>query len=754
METGNFLPKLEGGGGNEQDEKEKQFEVWMGKSITEVREDLMNTEAATGKKMSLVEKQEALDRVGYIKSFKEAVRKSGVKIGSPEWSKLVEELRIWSGYQEKKPGVEITPKPINDSDLVDHPEETKEVPREEISQRELIQDSDQQIQKELDRIIRSIGPGPNRDALVRDLISRKGSSVGNDVYNNLVGALGGSEVRQQERLKIPTEPTEYKRFIRQRVREIIRKTENENDLSFNSIERTLKSELVSEMGFDPSRGGVGLELYPKELGTRLAETKNEIELEIKARVNLRGLQIKENKYKDYGDKNAALASYIRDMKGAEGGGANPSVVATETYRWLKTVDSLNDLEGATTEKIDKAFLILLALGETKSVFSNPDVADFARFRAGEKNIYDPEYDPNMKEEALNLIAQKYGEDARDLAYQLFQAYKEEGNYNKKHYLFVLYKFSEARKDAAKINVFIGSRRLYIAGQEEPGGDNNTNKTHKDEIDHLALSPLRVEAKIGVDPNGKDITRTDVYFERALGGRFLQETELVNPSWVKNTPEMKAFSGIKAGDKARAAIIGIGTLGMESDKSGAVSKAESYLSDLRRNGQELVASKVISQAELDEQMFSEAKNVLFELSIDNPINIDDLSTQSRDKVKFLLASKLPNLLVIFGKIVAAPSFRIINNNGDFSYLRNKVESLRRRTFDEFEKGSNRGGITYSPDDEKLVEREKNSLKVLALPSIPGEGLERRTTNIPLKVVQRVTSPVDRIRKALGFKKNLF
>jgi len=750
METGNFLPKLEADkgvdGGKEQDEREKQFEMWMGESITEVREDLMNTEAATGKKISLEEKQKALDEAGYIKSFKEAVRKSGVKIGSPEWSKLVEELRIWSGYQEKKSEV--------DSDLGDHPEEKKETPQEEGQQREPFQDNDQQVQQELDRILRNIGPGPNRDALVRDLIGKKGSSVGNDVYNNMVGALSGSEVRQQERLKIPTEPTEYKRFIRQRVREIIRKTENENDLSFNSIERTLKSELVSEMGFDPTRGGVGLELYPRELGARLVEIKNEIEVEIKARANLRGLQIKENKYKDYGDKNAALASYIRDMKGAEGGGANPSVVATETYRWLKTVDSLDDPKGATTEKIDKAFLILLALGEKDRAFSDPELADFARFRAGEKNIYDPEYDPNMKEEALSLLSQKYGEDAMDLAYQLFQAYKEEGNYNKKHYLFVLYRFSEAREDAAKTNNFIGSRRLYIAGQEEQGGEGGTNKTHKDEIKHLALSPLKVEAKIGVNTGGKDITRPNVYFERALRGRFLQETDLVNPSWVKNTPEVKAFSGIKVGDKARAAIIGIGTLGVESDKAGATSKAESYLSELRKSGQELVASKIISQAEIDEQMFSEAKNVLFELSIDNPINIDDLSTQSRDKVKFLLASKLPSLLVIFGKIVAAPDFRIIKNNENFSYLRNKIEKLRKSTFDEFEKGSNRGGMTYLPDDEKIVEREKNSLKALVLPNNPGEGLERRTTNIPLKVVQRVTSPIDSVRKALGLKKNLF
>lgn len=98
-------PKDQGGADEqkkreEREKKEKQFERWMGPGITKAREEMLNMEAATGKRIPIKERQERLDALDYAKAFVEAVRKSGLKVGSPEWKSLTDELRVWSGYQD------------------------------------------------------------------------------------------------------------------------------------------------------------------------------------------------------------------------------------------------------------------------------------------------------------------------------------------------------------------------------------------------------------------------------------------------------------------------------------------------------------------------------------------------------------------------------------------------------------------------------------------------------------------------------
>ncbi len=610
--------------------------------------------------------------------------------------------------QEVLRNVKIKPK-----DLV---EEETELPKVET----VVNEED--LAKENLKLYMSMPAGEDKKELLKIWLTQN-PKVDPETLRNILAAMGEKEVRPAKAEVIPNDPIKYRKFMRERVIKVI-KDAGEQNLTLDAVTIRLTTIITSEVGFDPTRVG-GINIFPDSL----AESVEEVKKEINARANLRLLQIRENGYKGQ-DKKLAVKRYISDMTGSESSAGTQSVVARETYAWLKNLDKLGD-PSITTAKVDASLSILLRLGEDNPDFT--DVPEFARFRVGDKNVYDPKYSSSTREEAFSLIATRYGADAKDLALQLFQAYKEEGNYNKNHYLYTHFKFAEARVNAVDAKTFIGSQRLYTIGQQEIVAGHIA--TYADEIPRLARSPLRAQAKVGVGPDGKDIKRVDVYLRRAIDGSFLQTTALDNEELVNKTPDQETFGEIKTAEKVKDAITNIGSLGKDSDRSNAeISKAEGFMGELRINGQELVDNHVITQEELDEEMLSAAKDVLFELTVLNPNNTNDLSRQKRTKARFLLPSTLPELLITFGEV--AGDYRIISNINDFSELGRRIEQLRKITLAELTKGSDQGGMTYVKGDDDLVEIEKKSLKALGLPKRPGEGLDRQSTEFLLRGFQRV------------------
>jgi hypothetical protein len=592
------------------------------------------------------------------------------------------------------------------------------------------------IEQQLDRYLK-MNAGPNRDALIRELMTRQ--DINDDLFDRMTHALSGGETKRAEALVIPKEPIEYKKFMRTRIRKIIEDASSEH-LSLEGVLGNLKNGVTAEMGFDPSRVG-GINLFPRELGNTI---EVEIKEEIRARVNLRSLELKEDEYKG-ADKNAMLLKYINDSKGSETNQANPSFVAFETYQWLKNIDSLDDPEGTTTAKVDKAMSLLLKLGQDDPRFYSAEEADFVGFG----NIYDPKYDQNRKKEALGLVARECGEDARNLSLQLFKAFKEEGNYNKDHYLFVLFQFADARKNAALGGNPIGSRRVYMV--EDP---NHPGKTifradapngHEKEIPCLAKSPLRAQAKYG-ESNGKDLKIPNLHFERALNARFLND---LNEPNVKNLPDREMFTEVKNAIKVKTSIEEIGKLG-ESDKSTAIASAEKSLKEIRNSGQELVDSQAVTQEWMDYQLYREVLDATWEMSVYNPMNVTNLSSQSRQKPNFLLPSGLSEFFAKVGQETGKRGYRIIGDQQHFGYLRSVFQKLIIDSYNKIEnEDPNRGGMALKEGDKKILAEQKQYLYGKKLPVKPGNSVLDVPGAIPT-AAKTLSAPMDSLMSGVADK----
>lgn len=669
-----------------------------------------------------------------------------------EIMRIVKEVRAGKTLngddQEVLRNVKINPKELvenkKEPDVlhVDVDEEEPDLPKGE-KKTAKVDDKAEKARGKLDLFL-GMEPGKNRDEMLRAWLKQNPDASVEDT-KLAVEALGKVEKKVAGKEMVPTDPMEYRKFMRETMKLVIDRADNAGDLNPNAIEAKLKAEISGRTG------QLVVEVFPNALGK---EVRDAVEAEIRARSNLRVLQLREDAYKGY-DKSAALAKYINDNKGSETNSADPSFVAVETYKWLKNINNLGDPEGTTTQKVDKALSLLLRLGEENPMFS-ADEADFVGFG----NIYDPKYDTERKMTALGLIARECGEDAKDLAYQLFQAFKEEGNYNKDHYMFVLFQFSQARKNAADSGSPVGSRRLYVDKMIDPAdGQEKTVAQvaggHEREIPCLARSPLRAQAKYGEEPaptpaepnKRKDLKRPDLNFRRAVDGNFLQNLDYSN---IKNLPDRETFSEIKNAVKVKTAIEDIGKLG-ESDKSSVVGNAEKALKEIRNSGQELVESQVvgsqeISQGWLDFQLEREVENVLWEVSIRNPMNISNLSSQSRQKPNFLLPSGLADLFSKVGLETGKKGYRIINNQQHFSWLRAKFRETIDDTYRVFENEDvNNGGMTLEKGDKELIKKQELYLENKKLPTIPGEGIVDVATGVH-RAAQVVTAPFDRFNSA--------
>ncbi len=718
-----FSPDTGGAGGGsvektEQQKREEQFAELMGSKIVTLRNVILRYEENPNNRAKPEDIKRAYDSKGYPDILSDALKESGLVEGSLEYVQLKKRLNLWSRYSEN----EVIPENEDEyfTDLMGGPESPVMKAREEMGgkiEAGLNPNNKERFEALGDEYVTAYNEAIKKAGINRD------TPEGRELAGRLAAWCLMEEPKREEpnkettnveRREMPTEPEKYRKFIRKMLVEVIQNETETGKLNFNQIETSIKT-LVRErlMGSSPSEGNYGyLELYPEALGDHREELRELIKEEVEARANLRKLQINEERYKQ-GNKKNSLTNYLRDMEGSEGSFANPSNISIETYRWLKNLDSLGDPD-LTTGKVDKALMVLLKLGEQNPDFSDPEMSSFTQFRTGSKNIYDPSYGEDSKKRALDEVASRYGNDAFNIAYQIFQAYKEEGNYNPDHYLYGLFQFAQARKGSYAGGTPTGSIRVY-SEQSSDGG-------HETQIPFLALSPLRAQQKISetMDPvsgEPKDVKEPFFLYKKALQGLFLRS---FTPSTIKNTPEREAYATVKEAVTVKTAIENIGILGTLANKGDQIPEAVKHLITLRKSGQELVDKKVFTQEEWDKQMLIETKNAIWELSINYPTN-KDLRNQSLAKPYFLLPSKLIELFVKLGDLTGNRELRIIQNESDYSVLREYVTKMMKTTYDRIKDQGVKGGkIPWHKEDDEILKNEKKKVYNAELPRTLGNS----------------------------------
>lgn len=639
-------------------------------------------------------------------------------------------------------------------------------------------------------------------AAVEEAINRRGTNPPVD------------NAEKTKRKELPRDEKELKLALRRLMREAIRITSNEDNLTLDAVTTKIKLAL----GYDKDTM-VQVDLFESLPEEKREDVKATVEAEVACRCLLRAAELREISYKGMADKGAAVNRYMNDMKGSEQNAASAAVIDRSTFLWLKSIDDLGDEKGPTGKKVDQAFQVMVQLGENAEGYNfSDDLHEFQVFlgvkdRAGEgRNIYHPDYDPEKRDQAVKVMRAKFGDDAYTLAWQMFQAFKEEGNYNWQHYLSRDFTFASSRESLAtllKPPVYVGSRRVYVeeitlrsqldearaenrltdvapleaklkdrkdkrkALRDEKkaakrklqtarstGNPNAINTaedelrnatmnlkqfaTFGDELQATAVSALKV-AVLEEDPDrrglpkkvGEDkVTKRDILLERAKMGAFLQETDFDNPQLVPEgkMPQQLSYNTIKDGEKLRSAIAAVGELGKEGDKSGRIDAAITALSDLRSTGLSLIDTQVMTLGALNAQIEIEARNVIWELSIENPSNVQDLAVQVKGKQNFLTPSQLNALFQRMGGR-NKDGVPIIGSDDYYTELMELVFQIRERTWDTFD---DLGG-----EDEALEKREKYAKEHIALPEHRGAPLVDNISKVNAFIVKRVTRPASRV-----------
>jgi len=540
--------------------------------------------------------------------------------------------------------------------------------------------------------------------------------------------IGGEGIK---RIEIPTEERELRLFLRAYVTEVIRVTGSSDALTLEAVMKSVSSKL----GFDPKTFRP-VDLFPQELGERRSEVRDLVEGEIRARCQLRLAEIQEDGYANMEDKNAAIKRYIGEMKGSDLGGAGAVTLSRETYLWLKGLEDVGD--GLTREKVDKAFQALVLLGE------NPEGDPFTdelgalnqflrrQDRQGKiNNFYDSTYPPELRAEVFKIMRERLGDDAVTLAEQIFKAFKERGNYDKNHYLYRLFNFGQFRHSLTKFNppLFTGSRRLYMQEDTETFSDEyyieNGERKRRDYRDLpkvLALSPLRVRGKtrmIQIDGEWKDERQPGLYLARAMEGKFLAETAFEDPSTVKKMPQTESYSTIKDGDELREKIGEFGKLGKENDTGSVIGTVIGLLAEVRSKGISMMVegatsegSGIFTREELDRFIVMLARDVFWEMGVDNDVTTIGLDRQRIDKPSFLIPSQLRELYGRLSGVVSETGIRIIENDRECEELGTYVYGLMERTIKILSSRRMKSSGDVDADSE-LVKHERRSVSPLVL-----------------------------------------
>lgn len=547
---------------------------------------------------------------------------------------------------------------------------------------------------------------------------------------------------------LPEDEDKLRLFLRKKIREVVRLTETQDDLTKETVIR----KLVSGLGFDPKTFRP-IDLYPEGLGDRRDEVRESIEREIEARCLLRIAELQEQGYKQMADKGKAVERYIAEVKGSEANPAKAVFLSRDVYVWLKGLEDLGDR--LTAEGVDRAFQLMVLMGENDIRLLSPELFAFEKFikvvpngmdpskEDSKKNLYDPSYPDDLRKEFFVKVDEMCGKDARNLAWQLFQAFKEEGNYNWQHYMSRLFTFGKSRHAVTKLSppVYTGSRRVYMKEERETFSDeyyDENGKRKRQDYSHqlarLALSPLRVRVKTGnveVEEEGekknKDVKEREVLLDRARRGRLLAETRFESVSWMTDLPQQSAFLTIDKGNELRQKIVDIGKLGEAEDKGAKVGEAVGLLSDVRRLGMAMAMGDdvsgglgVFTTEELDRQVVLEARNIVWEMSVDNPDNIADINLQEKTKPRFLTPSHFNALFERFGGYTAGMN-RIIGSDEEYMGLGSYVQRLRKYTYERW-LTSSRMVASDNPDtDAVFLSKEKTAVKKVLPTKLGGKVL---------------------------------
>jgi hypothetical protein len=548
----------------------------------------------------------------------------------------------------------------------------------------------------------------------------------------------GEEVTEKPQGEvIPKDEVGLRLFIRRKVIDYIRVVEKPELLDL----QTVSNELAKRLGVD-MKNFRPIDLYPEELGDRRVEVRELVEDEIRARCLLRIAEIQEQGYKQMGDRGKAIERYIAEVKGSE---ANPSkavFLSRDVYVWLQNLEDIGDK--LTTETVDHAFQLLVLMGENDPGLLTGNLSRFRRYIQvlpngadpmkvdSYKNLYDPSYPEDLKQEFFKEAEAICGRDAVNLAWQLFQAFKEEGNYNWQHYMNRLFAFGKSRHILATVlqpPVYTGSRRVYVKEERETFPDEyydddgkRKRRNYLDQLGRLALSPLRTRVKTGSvevveagERKNKDVKKRDEFLKRAMRGRFLADTQFGSVSWVAELPQQSAFLTIEKGHELRGKIVDIGKLGEAEDKGAEVGKAVGLLADVRRIGVVMAMEAetdggmgVFTVEELDRQVVIEARDIWWEMSVDNPVNIEDINLQKRDRPKFLTPSQISILFEKMGGFAISGGMRIMGSDEDYTDLGVWVKSLRERSYKWFDSRF-MIGLEDADADLSLKRRERMELR---------------------------------------------
>ncbi|MEK7524911.1 MAG: hypothetical protein AAB548_00890 [Patescibacteria group bacterium] len=637
-----------------------------------------------------------------------------------------------------------------------------------------------------------------------------------DRASSALGVRAAAEAKAK--VEIPNEEKTLKRFLRERIREVIRITTNEDNLSVKAV----TDEVKLMLGFDRETMAK-VDLFKALPADIQEDVRGDIEGEIEHRCMLRSAELKEWSYKGMADKGAAVNRFLNDIKGSESGAASAAIIDRDTFRWLKDLEDEGD--GLERAKIDRVLQLLTLLGENqKGYIFDPELAEFQKFlgvkdTAGkDRNLFDPSYPISTKEVVVDLMKKKFGEDSYTLAWQLFQAFKEEGNYNWQHYLSRDFTFSGSRMALAEIlvpPVYIGSKRVYIeevrlkaglAEARKEGKDDvasriqmklkeikdrrkalrdvrdaarknlesaltgrngatiaeaqtrlnqaiedlEPHRTFADELRVTALSALRSAVFVAdpgepgrplLDADGEKVIERDILLSRARRGVFLTETPFESTELVPDgkLPQQLSYNTIKDGEKLRGAIVAVGDLGKEGDKSGRIEAAITALADLRSVGESLVVAKVVTREELDRQIEIEARNIIWEMSIENPQTVQDLAVQVKGKQNFLAPSQLNTLFQRMGGRTSGGD-QILGSNEVYAELAKVVLEVRSKTWEIFE--------DLEGEDEALVDREKHAKDFVELPTERGKALIDNIGRINKFMTKAVAMPAAAIISPLA------
>lgn len=449
-------------------------------------------------------------------------------------------------------------------------------------------------------------------------------------------------------------------------------------------------------------------LFPPEI-EGIDKIRKEILEELDARCELHNAQTREvNTYQGM-KQSAAADQYVKDFDSG-----NAREISNKTFDWLKRVFDRGD--GLSAGKIDEAFSVLVWAGEGEAPAGfEATLAPFREFigvaNAEGKvlNLYNGNYPTEAYDAFFDKLSAVYGSDAANLAWQMFQGLRLEGDYKPQHYLYGLTHPGENRDFlATALEVVVGSARILR-------DDEADHHSFKDEIERLVQLPLKARAK---DEQAGNAKVDGLLMQRTNQGRFLRGTNFRARGML--SIERISVGAVKKGNAITSAWVEIGKLGDKtSDKAGKVDGAVAQLVAIASAFNDLLDLGAVEMAAVQKQLSIEAQNILWELSVRNEINM--VPGQKKESVKFLLPSGINRMMDLISAATLEGVSRwpneerfVVLSDGQLANISEYARHLRELAWKVFD-------ALPTDDIEKtrnLITDERKASKFI-LPTVRGE-----------------------------------